>query len=95
MDVRILSATHKNLRKLVTGGHFRQDLYYRLNVIELPMPSLLERAEDIPLLAEQFCARLAGLGMSPPRPDRWGAGNAQALSFPATCANWKISSNGH
>ena len=68
MDVRILSATHKNLHELVTGGHFRQDLYYRLNVIELPMPSLRERAEDIPLLAEQFCARLAtGLGMTPPR----------------------------
>ncbi len=68
VDVRILSATHKNLHELVASGRFRQDLYYRLNVIELPMPSLRERAEDIPLLAEQFCARLAtGLGMKPPR----------------------------
>ncbi len=68
VDVRILSATHKNLHELVASGRFRQDLYYRLNVIELPMPSLRERPEDIPLLAEQFCARLAtGLGMKPPR----------------------------
>ncbi|TAM43520.1 MAG: sigma-54-dependent Fis family transcriptional regulator [Gammaproteobacteria bacterium] len=67
VDVRILSATHKNLHELVASGRFRQDLYYRLNVIELPMPNLRERAEDIPLLAEQFCARLAaGLGMKPP-----------------------------
>jgi two-component system response regulator PilR (NtrC family) len=68
VDVRILCATHKNLHELVASGRFRQDLYYRLNVIELPMPSLRERPEDIPLLAEQFCARLAaGLGMKPPR----------------------------
>ncbi|MEK7262460.1 MAG: sigma-54 dependent transcriptional regulator, partial [Pseudomonadota bacterium] len=68
VDVRVLSATHKNLHELVASGHFRQDLYYRLNVIELPMPSLRERVEDIALLAGQFCARLAaGLGMQPPR----------------------------
>ena len=68
MDVRVLSATHKNLHELLANGHFRQDLYYRLNVIELPMPSLRERVEDIALLAQQFCARLAtGLDMKPPR----------------------------
>ena len=68
VDVRVLSATHENLHELVASGHFRQDLYYRLNVIELPMPSLRERVEDISLLAGQFCARLAaGLGMQPPR----------------------------
>jgi two-component system response regulator PilR (NtrC family) len=68
VDVRILSATHRNLHDLVALGKFRQDLYYRLNVIELHMPSLRERAEDIPLLAGQLCARLAGnLGMAPPR----------------------------
>lgn len=67
VDVRILSATHKNLRELVTSGHFRQDLYYRLNVIELLIPSLRERTEDIAFLAEQFCVRLAaGLSMKPP-----------------------------
>ncbi len=83
VDVRILSATHKNLHELVTGGHFRQDLYYRLNVIELPMPSLRERPGDIPLLAEQFCARLAaGLGMKPPRLTDGAMAVLQRYPFP-------------
>jgi two-component system response regulator PilR (NtrC family) len=51
VDVRIISATHRNLAVMMDKGEFRQDLYYRLNVIELKMPSLRERAEDIPLLA--------------------------------------------
>jgi two-component system response regulator PilR (NtrC family) len=58
-DVRILSATHQDLAKLVAAGRFRQDLYYRLNVIELRMPSLRERAQDIPLIAEYLLRRLA------------------------------------
>lgn len=58
-DVRILSATHKNLHELVNAGQFRQDLYYRLNVIELPIPSLRERREDIPIIAEAVAKRLA------------------------------------
>ncbi len=68
VDVRILCATHKNLHELVAQGRFRQDLYYRLNVIELHIPPLRERPEDIPLLAESLSAKLAGdLGMRPPR----------------------------
>jgi two-component system response regulator PilR (NtrC family) len=69
VDVRVLSATHKNLHDLVAAGRFRQDLYYRLNVIELPMPNLKQRPEDIAMLAEQFCIRLASSqGMrKPPR----------------------------
>ncbi len=59
VDVRILSATHRKLHALVKEGRFRQDLYYRLNVIELPVPSLRGRPEDIPLLAEALCQRLA------------------------------------
>jgi len=59
-DVRIISATHQNLSECVEAGKFRQDLYYRLNVIELRMPALREIAEDIPLLAEAILARLAG-----------------------------------
>ncbi len=59
IDVRILSATHKNLAGEVDAGRFRQDLYYRLNVIELPVPSLRERADDIPLLANEILVRLA------------------------------------
>lgn len=59
VDVRIISATHQNLRDLVAAGRFRQDLFYRLDVIELKMPSLRECREDIPLLAESILIRLA------------------------------------
>jgi two-component system response regulator PilR (NtrC family) len=57
--VRIISATHKDLAELVEGGEFRQDLFYRINVIELPLPPLRERIEDIPLLAQHFLTRMA------------------------------------
>jgi len=67
VDVRILSATHKDLHSLVQQGRFRQDLYYRLNVIELHIPPLRERSDDIPLLANHVLARLAAnLGMKVP-----------------------------
>lgn len=58
IDVRILSATHKDLANEVKEGAFRQDLFYRLNVIELSMPSLRERPDDIPELAEQILQKL-------------------------------------
>jgi DNA-binding NtrC family response regulator len=54
VDVRIVAATNKDLEKEVQRGHFRQDLYYRLNVLPLTMPALMERAEDIPLIADYF-----------------------------------------
>lgn len=59
MDVRILSATHQNLADLVSKGVFRHDLYYRINVIELYVPPLRERVEDIPPLASSILTRLA------------------------------------
>ncbi len=58
IDVRILSATHKNLANLVAEGKFREDLFYRVNVIELRVPSLRERPEDVPELAEAVLRRL-------------------------------------
>ena len=58
VDIRILSATHKDLAALVKQGAFRQDLYYRINVIEVPVPALRERLEDIPQLLEHIMQRL-------------------------------------
>src|SRR6188472_3890857 len=58
VDVRILSATHKNLAQLVAEGRFREDLFYRINVIEMRVPSLRERREDIADLAQAILARL-------------------------------------
>jgi two-component system response regulator PilR (NtrC family) len=58
-DVRILSATHKDLSKLVEQGDFRQDLFYRINVIQVSVPPLRERKEDIALLAQHFLQVLA------------------------------------
>ncbi|WP_201597788.1 sigma-54-dependent transcriptional regulator [Psychrobacter vallis] len=58
VDIRILSATHKNLNQLVEDGAFRQDLYYRINVIELKLPTLNARRDDIPVLAEHFLAMI-------------------------------------
>jgi two-component system, NtrC family, response regulator PilR len=60
VDVRIISATHRKLKECVDVGSFRQDLYYRLNVIELKMPALRERRDDIPLLADAALARICG-----------------------------------
>ena len=59
VDIRLLSATHKNLAELVALGRFREDLFYRINVIEMHVPALRERAEDIPELAGQILRRLA------------------------------------
>jgi two-component system response regulator GlrR len=56
INVRIISATHRDLPKAMARGEFREDLFYRLNVVNLKIPALAERAEDIPLLATICCA---------------------------------------
>ena len=92
VDVRILSATHKSLADLVSQGQFREDLFYRINVIELRVPALRERAEDIGEIAEAILERLA----------RRSNTSAAAISrkqshcfrptfFPEMCASWKMS----
>ncbi len=60
IDVRIISATHQNLAQCVEKGRFRQDLFFRLNVIAIKMPSLREMREDVPLIAQTILQRLAG-----------------------------------
>ncbi|HEY3519890.1 MAG TPA: sigma-54 dependent transcriptional regulator [Rhodanobacteraceae bacterium] len=68
VDVRILSATHKDLARLTQMSQFRQDLFYRINVIELRVPPLRERRNDVPKLASRILERLAGQsGMAVPR----------------------------
>ncbi len=67
VDVRLISASHQDLNRAVEEGRFRHDLYYRLNVIELRMPSLRERLEDLPLLVEHITRRLTREGQTPPR----------------------------
>lgn len=71
VDIRLLSATHKNLAALVASGDFRQDLYYRINVIEVKLPSLNERRDDIDALAAHFLAIIAS---------DWGMAHTPTLS---------------
>jgi two-component system, NtrC family, response regulator PilR len=83
IDVRIVSATHKNLSELVANGRFREDLYYRVNVIEMRVPPLRERSEDILPLAATILARLSQrLGGETPSLSAEAAAALQAYPFP-------------
>ncbi|HVL76379.1 MAG TPA: sigma 54-interacting transcriptional regulator, partial [Noviherbaspirillum sp.] len=65
VNVRIISATHRNLRKMVADGSFREDLFYRLNVLQLDVPPLRERPDDILLLARHFIQRACAQAQKP------------------------------
>ena len=66
IDVRVIAATHSDLSKMVADGSFREDLFYRLNVIPVQLPPLRDRREDIPLLVQHFIERLASESGRPP-----------------------------
>src|SRR5580704_9419777 len=83
VDVRILSATHKNLSTLVAEGKFREDLFYRVNVIELRVPSLRERPEDVPELAEAILRRLGRrMKIAPPMLGNDALAALEVYAFP-------------
>jgi two-component system response regulator PilR (NtrC family) len=83
IDVRILSATHKNLAQLVAEGKFREDLFYRVNVIELRVPSLRERPEDVPELAEAVLRRLGRrMQIAPPTLSKEALAALESYAFP-------------
>jgi len=88
VDVRLISASHQDLQAAVSQGRFRQDLFYRLNVIEIHMPALRERREDVAELAGFLLVRLCEGRATPhwrhPPRRRW-----PITTIPATCANWK------
>jgi two-component system response regulator PilR (NtrC family) len=83
VDVRVLSATHKNLSQAVAEGKFREDLFYRVNVIELRVPSLRERPEDVPELAESILRRLGRrMKILPPMLGKEALASLMAYTFP-------------
>jgi two-component system, NtrC family, response regulator PilR len=83
VDVRVLSATHKNLSQSVAEGKFREDLFYRVNVIELRVPSLRERPEDVPELAESILRRLGRrMKILPPMLGKEALASLTAYTFP-------------
>jgi transcriptional regulator with PAS, ATPase and Fis domain len=82
VDVRVIAATHRNLERLVDRGTFRNDLYYRLNVIRIELPPLRERPEDIPVLAIHFCRKFRQPGHQSPEISREAMGILASCPWP-------------
>jgi two-component system response regulator HydG len=94
VNVRVIAATNRNLRDMITQGTFREDLFYRLNVIHIVVPPLRERREDIPLLAQQFLTQFARRTARRSRRSRRPAMKAlYEYSWPATSASSRTSSS--
>ena len=91
VDVRIVSATHRDLAAQVQAGQFRQDLFYRLNVIEIALPALRERRGDLPDLCRALLAKLAHeSGLHTPSSTRPAWPRLPSWSCRAMCASWKM-----
>jgi transcriptional regulator with PAS, ATPase and Fis domain len=82
VDVRVISATHRDLKERIAQGLFREDLYYRINVLNVDLPPLRDRKGDLPLLVQYFLKKLTRPGKSPPTLSSAAWGALAAFPFP-------------
>ena len=88
VDVRILAATHQNLEEMVRSGRFREDLYYRLNVVSITLPPLRERREDIPILLDHFLRKYVRESDARRSSPRTPCACSRTTRGPGTSASW-------
>ena len=91
VNVRVIAATHRDLRKMVAQGQFREDLFYRLSVVEIPVPRLAHRKEDLPLLQRHFLEKYSALyGKQISGITRRAQTVLRGTAGPETYANWRM-----